>query len=308
VSAGGVAVTFVAQTLRMAIPYVCAGLGGVWSERSGVVNIALEGVLLASGLGAVVAHLATGSPWVGLAAGCLVGAGLAALHALCVVRGFVDAIVSGLAVNMMAAGGVRVVLRGLYASSSNSPAVAAFPAVVSGGSGGALLARTLADPTTWLAALSVAVTAWALAATRFGLRVRACGEDPSAAKSMGVDVVATRLLAVVLGGAVTGLGGVALAYDQHRFESGMSGGRGYIALAAVILSGWRPLALAAVASAFAALDALQIVAQEETRLAGYVVQALPYAATLLALGAMAARRRRGATGTSPPAALGKTLI
>jgi simple sugar transport system permease protein len=296
--------TLLAQTLRMAVPYLCAGVGGLWSERSGVVNIALEGMLLSSGLGAVAAHLATGGAWIGVAAGCAVGAAVGALHAAVVVWGGVDAIVSGLALNWMAAGTTRFVLRALYASSSNSPSVTAFPAVVSGGSAVALLVRTLADPMTLIVATIVVATPWVLGQTRFGLRVRASGEDPEAAASVGVDVRWTRFSAVVLGGAITGLGGVALAYDQHRFESGMSGGRGYIALAAVILSGWRPVPLAAACLAFAALDALQIVGQQRAGIGGYLAEALPYAATLVALAAIAMRRRRG---TVAPAALGRAL-
>ncbi|MCL2448971.1 MAG: ABC transporter permease, partial [Polyangiaceae bacterium] len=276
----------------------------IWSERSGIVNIALEGILLASGLGAVVAHIATGSAWVGLLAGCAVGAALGVVHALAVVSGGADAIVSGLAINLVAAGGTRFMLRALYASSSNSPAVPAFAAAVSGATGGALLVRTLLDPLFLAAVAVVGASAWALAQTRFGLRVRACGEDPSAASSTGVDVRRTRILAVTLGGAIAGLGGVALAYDQHRFESGMSGGRGFIALAAVILSGWRPWPLGAACVGFAALDALQIAAQAETRVAGAVAQALPYVATLVVLGVMGARKRRG-EGAAAPAALGK---
>jgi simple sugar transport system permease protein len=306
---GAVAITWAAQTLRMAIPYVCAGLGGVWSERSGVVNIALEGILLAAGLGAVIAHLAIGSALAGVVAGCLVGAALGALHTAVVVRGRVDAIVSGLAINMLAAGGTRFALRSLYASSSNSPAIAGFPPILRGATGGALLVRTLFDPMTLLTWALVAGSAWGLTRTRFGLRVRASGEDPAASASAGVDVRRVRLLAGVVGGAMAGVGGVALAYDQHRFESGMSGGRGFIALAAVILSGWRPGRLAVACLAFAALDALQIVAQGEgeTRTAGGIVEVLPYVATLVALGVMATRRKRGDRGVAPPAALGKPL-
>ena len=299
--------TLVAQTLRMAVPYVCAALGGVWSERSGVVNIGLEGMLLAGGLGAVVAHVATGSPWVGVLAGALVGAGLGAAHATIVVRGRVDAIVSGLAVNLVAAGATRFVLRALYDSSSNSPPVEGFRwRILGGASGGALLARTLLDPLTLGTAAIVAATAWALARTRWGLRVWACGEDPAAAAAVGVDVGRVRVGAVALGAAICGLGGVALAYDQHQFQSGMSGGRGFIALAAVILSGWRPARAAAACLAFAALDALQIVAQDSARaVSGYIVQMLPYAATLAVLWLIARRRGRGSIVGRPPAGLGK---
>jgi len=300
--------TMLAQTLRMGVPYVCAALGGVWSERSGVINIGLEGMLLASGLGAVVAHVATASPWVGVLAGVLVGAALGVAHALVVVRGRVDAIVSGLALNLVALGATRFVLRALYDSSSNSPPVEGFRMGGAGASGAALLARTLLDPLTLATAGLVLASAWALARTRFGLRVWASGEDPAAAAAVGVDVGRIRLAAVALGGGICGLGGVALAYDQHQFQSGMSGGRGFIALAAVILSGWRPAQAAAACLAFAALDALQIVAQDRARAAsGYVVQMLPYAATLVSLWLIARRRGQGSIAGRPPSGLGKTV-
>jgi simple sugar transport system permease protein len=301
--------TMLAQTVRMAVPYVCAGLGGVWSERSGVVNIALEGILLASGLGGVVAHVATGSPWAGVLAGAAVGAGIGLTHALIVVRGRVDAIVSGIAINLAAAGGTRFVLRSLYDSSSNSPPVDGFRSALLGGAGGgALLVRTLVDPLTIATVLLVAASGWTLYRTRLGLRLRASGEDPVAAASVGVDVPRVRLVAVSLGGAVCGLGGVALAYDQHQFQSGMSGGRGFIALAAVILSGWRPGRAAAACVAFAALDAAQILVQDQARAAsGYVAQMLPYIATLVALWAIARRRGAGAIAGRPPAGLGRAV-
>jgi general nucleoside transport system permease protein len=297
--------TMLAQTLRMAVPYVCAGLGGVWSERSGVVNIALEGILLAGGLGGIVGHVATGSPWVGVVTGTLVGAILGLVHALVVVRGGADAIVSGIAINLVALGGTRFVLRALYDSSSNSPTVAGFRTAVSGAGGAALLVHTLLDPPTLATAVILVVTAWTLARTRFGLRVRACGEGPTAAAHAGVEVGRVRVAAVTLGGAICGLGGVALAFDQHQFQAGMSGGRGFIALAAVILSGWRPVRVAVACLAFAALDAGQIFVQDASNGGVYVAQMVPYAATLLALWAIA--RRQGAAGAAgrPPAGLGK---
>ncbi len=304
-----VSATVLAQTLRMAVPYVCAGLGGVWSERSGVVNIALEGILLSGGLAGVVLHVATGSAWTGVAAGALVGALLGAGHALIVVRGRVDAIVSGIAINLAAAGGTRFALRALYDSSSNSPPVPGFRTIAGAGAGGfALLVRTCLDPLALATAVLVLWTGWMLARTRFGLHVRASGEDPVAAASVGVEVNRVRLGAVTLGGAICGLGGVALAYDQHQFQSGMSGGRGFIALAAVILSGWRPGRVALGCLAFAALDAVQIVVQDQARWGvgtGYVAQMLPYLATLAAMWVIARRRGVGAIEGRPPAGLGK---
>jgi simple sugar transport system permease protein len=292
--------TTLAQTLRMAVPYACAGLGGVWSERSGVVNIALEGMLLAAGLGGVVAHVATGSATAGVAAGLLVGACLGAAHAIVVVRGGVDAIVSGIAVNLLAAGGTRFVLRTLYDSSSNSPPVEGFRgSLLASAGGGALLGRTLIDPLTIVTVLLVLATAGALARTRFGLHLRACGDNADAAASVGVPVGRVRVAAVSIGGAICGLGGVALAYDQHQFQSGMSGGRGFIALAAVILSGTRPGRTVVACVAFAALDALQIVVQDQVRGAAALAQMLPYAATLAAMWIIG-RRKRSASFTTPP--------
>jgi simple sugar transport system permease protein len=300
------AATLLAQTLRMMVPYGCAALGGIWSERSGVVNIALEGILLSSGLAAVAVHVATGSAVLGVLGGVAAGASMAAVHALAV-RAKVDAIVSGIALNIAAAGGTRFLLRALYGSSSNSPGVSGFSsALFEGTSSAALLARTAVDPLFILGGLATLGTAWLLFRTRFGLHVRACGENPHAAASVGLDAGALRLVAVSLGGAICGIGGAALAYDQHQFQSGMSGGRGFIALAAVILSGWRPGRAAAACLAFAALDAAQILVQDQARAAsGYVAQMLPYVATLVALWAIARRRGAGAIEGRPPAGLGK---
>ena len=115
--------TMIAQTARMTIPYGCAALGGVLSERSGVVNIALEGTLLASALASVATALATGSAIMGVVAGVTCGAMMGLLHATLVTRGRIDAIISGIALNLVAAGGTRFLLRGLYGSSSNSPSI-----------------------------------------------------------------------------------------------------------------------------------------------------------------------------------------
>ncbi|CAN5704765.1 ABC transporter permease [soil metagenome] len=290
--------TMIAQTARMTIPYGCAALGGTLSERSGVVNIALEGTLLASALASVAAAHATHSAVAGVVAGVACGALFGLVHATLVVRGRVDAIVSGIALNLVAAGGTRFLLRGLYGSSSNSPTIQGFRFA----DGWGLLARTLLDPFLLATIAIVAGAAWMLRRTRFGLRLRACGEDPSAAQAVGVRVSGMRTAAVTLGSAVTGLGGTALAYDLHQFQAGMSGGRGFIALAAVIVSGWRPWPAAAACLAFAALDALQIVLQNQTRLPSQVLAMLPFVATLVAL-VLVSKRRAG--DMRAPAGLGK---
>ncbi len=285
--------TMIAQTARTAVPYVLASQGGVWSERSGVVNVALEGMMLAGGLAAVAGAHAYGAI-AGVFASLVVGAALGALHAIVTERGRIDAIVSGVAINVMALGGTRVVLRALYQSSSNSPTIAGF-----GDHGDGIFARVILDPMTTFAIASVGVTFFVLRATRFGLHVRACGEGPASARAAGLDVVRTRTLAVAIGGSLAGLAGAALAFDEHQFQSGMSGGRGFIALAAVVLSGWRAGRAAAVCVAFAALDALQVVLQGQARALQDLVQMLPFVAALVAL-AFLARSKLG----GPPAGLG----
>jgi simple sugar transport system permease protein len=278
------------ETLRMTVPYACAGLGGVLCERSGVVNIALEGTMLASALASIAVHVATGSALSGVAAGIATGATIGLVHATLTVRTRIDAIVSGLAINLAAAGGTRFLLRALYGSSSNSPSVTGFRAP-----------SVLLDPFLLATVLLVAAAAWMLHRTRFGLRLRACGEDPAAAQAVGVHVVGTRTAAVAIGSAICGLGGTALAYDLHQFQAGMTGGRGFIALAAVIVSGWRPWPAAAACLAFAALDASQIVLQNQTKIPTQILSVLPFVATLVAL-ALVSRRR---SEVRPPAGLGR---
>jgi simple sugar transport system permease protein len=274
-----------AETVRIAIPYACAAVGGVWAERAGVVQIGLEGVLLTSAFGSVAVAVATASPLLGLLAGVAIGVALSLAHGLLVERGRVDAVVSGIALNLFAYAATRLALRGLYDSASNSPGIEGFRIGPTGTAGWQMLARVALDPVTLVAALALAASPWLLERTRFGLRVRAAGESPSAALAAGIDVARVRLGALAISGAVCALGGVHLAFDQHRFESGMSGGRGFIALAAVVLSGWRHGRAAAACLVFGFLEALQIALQDVGRAsrAATLVQLLPFVATLAVL-------------------------
>lgn len=288
------AVDFVAQSLRIALPYLAAAMGGIWSERAGVPNVALEGTMLFAALGTVAGTTTTGSPLAGLAIGIASGVAVQLTHAVAVLYGRANAIVSGLALNLIASGGTRFLLRALYDSSSNSPQIP-----VLGGRTGSLALVTLLDPMTWLVAAAVVATVVGLERTRLGLRVRAVGEHPEAAESVGVSVLATRTAALALAGASAGLAGAWLAFDQRQFSSGMSGGRGFIALATVIIAGWRPLPAVGFALLFGTAEAAQIALQDQKAVAHQVVQALPYLLTLFALATLRARTR-------PPAALGKT--
>jgi ABC-type uncharacterized transport system permease subunit len=278
-------VTTLAESLRIAVPYACAAVGGVWAERSGVIQIGLEGVLLTGAFTSVTVAIASGSMALGVLAGIIAGVVLSALHAWLVERWRVDAVVSGIALNLLAYAGTRLTLRALYDSASNSPGIDGFRMGPSGTEGWQLLLRVLMDPVTILAVLAIAVSPWMLKRTRLGLRIRACGENPVAALAAGINVRRVRITALMISGAICALGGVHLAYDQHRFEAGMSGGRGFIALAAVVLSGWRAGRAAIACIAFGSLEALQIILQDVSSgsKSATLIQLLPYVATLLVL-------------------------
>jgi simple sugar transport system permease protein len=280
-----------AQTVRIATPYACAAVGGIWAERAGIIQIGLEAVLLTSAFTSVAVAATTGNAAFGLAAGVVSGMLLSVFHALLVERARVHAVISGIALNLLAAAGTRLALRGLFDSASNSPSIAGFRLGPTGSSGAAMLARFFLDPVTLAALAATAMTPFVLARTRFGLRVRAAGENPTAAASVGVAVTRVRVAALAVSGAICALGGVHLAFDQHRFESGMSNGRGFMALAAIVVSGWRAGRAVAACVAFGALEALQYVLQDEMRRspAAHLVQLLPYVATLVVLGFAAGR-------------------
>lgn len=292
--------TTVAETLRMAAPYACAAVAGVWAERAGVIQIGLEAVLLTSAFTSVAVGLATGSMILGVVGGLVAGVALSSLHALLVDKTRIDAVVAGIAWNLLAYSASRLGLRALYDSASNSPSIEGFRLGPTGNEGWQVLARVLCDPVSWMALVAIVLSPVLLERTRLGLRIRAVGENPTAARAAGIDVGRTRLAALAISGAIGSIGGVHLAFDQHRFESGMSAGRGFIALAAVVLSGWLPGRAAVACLAFALLEAVQFVLQDlgQASKAVTLVQVLPYLAALLALGFGVGRR-------SAPGGLGK---
>src|SRR5579872_5692561 len=277
-------------TARYATPLLFAASGGAISERGGIVNIALEGLLLGGAYAAVAGASVTDSTVGGLAFALGAGAALAALHALVTIRFRVNQIVSGVALNLLAAGLTKLLLQIQFHSASNSTVVDA--AALSWGSINPLIVAAFASPF-----LAHAI----LERTTFGLRLRAAGEHPEAAVSLGIRVGWVRAAGVVLSGLFASLGGVYLSYDLHQFSANMTNGRGFMALAAVIFGGWRPLRALLACLLFAGLEAggdrLQA-SYEVFRETPELVQVLPYAATLLVL-AVTARSARA------PAALGK---
>ncbi|MEO5511955.1 MAG: ABC transporter permease [Longimicrobiales bacterium] len=279
---------FLAQTLRISVPYLFAASGGVVAERAGIVSLTLEGFMLSGAFGAVLGSFYSGNAWVGVLCGIGAGLACAALHALASIRFRADQIVVGIAINLLVIGATRFFLQLAFDSSSNSPRVEGFSTAAGG----------LANPLIWLALLSVAGVWWMTDRTVLGLRIRAVGEHPAAAQASGLSVNRLRFIAVAMSGLFAGLGGVYLALDQHQFTDNMAAGRGFIALAAVIFGRWQPLRAAIACILFAAAETLQIQLQGSTVMPTQFVQMIPYVLTIIALAGLVGR-------AVPPAALGR---
>jgi simple sugar transport system permease protein len=286
---------FLAQTLRIAIPYLLAAAGGVMSERAGLIGLTLEGYMLGGAFAAAVGSYFAGAPWVGVLAALVAGALLALLYAASAIRFRADQVVVGIAINLLAIGLTRFFLRLLFDSSSNSPRVPGFQ-VVGSGTGFVALAQ---NPLVWAGVVLIPATAWLLYRTAFGLRVRAVGEHPVAAASVGVPVARVRYLAAIASGMLAGLGGAYLALDQHQFTDGMTAGRGFIALAATIFGRWDPVRAGLACLLFAAAETLQIQLQGSQAIPSQFIEMIPYVLTIVALAGVVGR-------AVPPAALGKT--
>jgi general nucleoside transport system permease protein len=248
-----------AASLRLATPLLCACLAGLWSERAGVVDIGLEGKMLAGAFAAAAMALYTGNAALALLAAIGVSVLFALVHGYAVIHQRGNQIVSGVAINMLAAGLAAVVGHALYQQGGRTPAIDSGrfrPMTVPGLDSlevipilGPFLRQVISGHTllTWLALAAVAVTAFVLAKTRFGLRLRAVGDNPAAVDTAGVSVYLLRYQAVIICGALCGIGGAYFSIAQGAgFLNHMTAGKGFIALAALIFAKWRPgLALVA---------------------------------------------------------------
>jgi ABC-type uncharacterized transport system permease subunit len=274
---------FGAATLRISVPYALAALGASINERGGVINIALEGMMLNGALAYVLGAHFTGNPWLGVAAAVLVGVATGALHALVTVGAGADQITSGLGINLLAAGLTKFVLTAVFHSSSNSsrvvglpewnlPWISQWPAV----------GKVLSSPLVPITLALVLGGQWLLFRSVFGLRLRSIGERPAAAATLGLRVRTYRTLGVLVSGALAALAGAWLASEQHSFTDGMTGGRGYIALAAMIVGKWSPIGGALACLLFGAAEALQI-ALQGSGFPNELLQMLPYLVTMLTL-------------------------
>lgn len=279
------------STVRLSTPLVLAALGGLFSERAGVINIALEGMMLAGAFTAAAVTWAVGSPWVGLVAGMAAGAALAAVHALACVRYKADQVVTGTALNIMMVGVPGFLSGALFLSSGATPQ----------------LPKEQLIPYTpiVLAIVLIPLASYVLYRTPFGLRLRAVGEHPEAADAAGIDVPRIRVAAVLVSGLLAGIAGAYLSIGQSSlFTRNMTSGRGYMALAALIFGKWRPVQTALACVLFGLTEAISIQVQGAVKLPSgedipvQFIQMVPYVLTIVVLAGFIGQSR-------PPAALGR---
>jgi ABC-type uncharacterized transport system permease subunit len=271
-------ISLVYSTLRLSTPLLLAALGGLYSERSGVINIALEGLMLAGAFtGATVTYYSR-SPWVGLAAAVVAGVLVAAVHAVACIRFHADQVVSGTAINILFLGVPALLSGALFDSTGATPQLPRedllplAPMVIGFG----------LVPVTW----------YVLNRTRFGLRLRAVGENPEAADTAGVSVERIRFLAILISGALAAIGGVYLSIGQSSlFTRNMTAGRGFIALAALIFGKWRPVQTMLACLLFGFAEAVSIQMQGVTRMPVQFIQMIPYVLTVLVLAGFVGRSR-----------------
>jgi ABC-type uncharacterized transport system permease subunit len=294
-----------AAMLRFATPLVFGALGGIICERSGVINIGLEGMMLMGAFFGIFGADLTGSWLLGALIGMASGGALAVVHALFSIQFRADQVVSGFAMNLLALGITGYVFIAHYGDQGTPDDIPRVPVVTLPGIediafvGDAIGRQSLL---TWLALLLVPALALYLFRTPRGLRLRSVGEKPRAADSVGVPVIRTRYLAVIASGLLAALGGVYLSIAfLGSFNENMTAGRGYIALAAVIFGAWRPgRALAgALLFGFSSAVAQRLPAFSEST--AVLFQALPYVLTLIVVAGLIGRTR-------PPAAIGVPYV
>jgi general nucleoside transport system permease protein len=296
------------STLRLATPLVLAALAGLFAERSGVVDIGLEGKMLGAAFAAAASAAVTGSALLGLAAGIAFSIALSMLHGFACITHRGNQVVSGMALNIMVAGLAPTLADAWFGQAGRTPLLgpearftplhlplaselASIPIL------GPIYAQVISghNALVYVAALAVPVAAWVIYRTRFGLRLRAVGENPAAVDTAGISVAGMRYRALVVTGVLCGIAGTYLSIAHNAsFIRDMTAGKGYLALAALIFGKWRPVPALLACLLFAFADALQIRLQgTPLPLIGTVptqaIQALPYILTVLLLAGFVGR-------------------
>jgi general nucleoside transport system permease protein len=291
-----------AAMLRYATPLVFAAIGGLFSERAGVVNIGLEGMMLMGAFFAIVSADKLDSWWLGLIIGMLSGGALALVHAFFAIHLRADQIVGGTAINFLALGLTGYLFIDIYGTEGTPTDIPEIPDVRLAflddtGFIGDIFGQL--NLMIWLALLLIPATWLVMFRTPIGLRIRAVGEHPRAADTVGINVYAIRYAAVVVSGMLAAAGGAYLSIGfVNSFSENMTAGRGFIALAALIFGNWRPFGAAAACMLFGFSSALAQRLPEYSESAAVLFQALPYVLTLIAVAGVIGR-------SIPPAAVGR---
>lgn len=270
------------SSIRLATPLIFAALGGMFSERAGVINIALEGLMLTGAFTAAVATYELSNPYIGFLCGVAAGAFVALIFAIAVIKFEADQVVAGFAVSLLMLGLPAVISSRIYDSAGSTQQIAKeflLPDFYNRISIASILAFALI-PVCW----------YVLYKTPFGLRIRAAGENPEAADAAGVNVIKLRYIAVIMSGVLAAAGGAYLSIGQSSlFTRGMTAGRGYIALAALILAKWKPIPVLFACLFFGFTEALAIQMQGVIKMPSgedvpvQFIQMIPYVLTIIVL-------------------------
>lgn len=288
-----------ASTLRMGTPIALTALGGLTSERSGVVNIGLEGIMLASAFGAVLGSYLTGNPWIGVLTAILVGVLISAIHSVISITWGGNQSVSSMALVLLATGFSGVGLKAVFGQQGSSPQVPSLehtPILSSIPVVGGFLSDL--SPFVYIAFLALILIHCMFKYTPLGLRIITVGENPKAAETAGLSVHKIRYFSVILSGVLGGLGGAFLSLGQmNLFQEGMVAGRGYLALGAVTMGRWSPIGSFASSMFFGLFSAIQLYVQTipGNPVPSEFIQMIPYLASLLVL-AVSLKKNSSAMG------------
>jgi simple sugar transport system permease protein len=284
-----------AAALRMATPIVYAALGGIFSERVGIINIGLEGTMLTSAFAGVTVSYFTGNPWLGVVVAVIVGGLVGLIHAVLTVKFVGDQVVSGTGINIFALGFTAYMSQIIWGSRGASdgvqglgtwtiPVIADLPVV------GPIIGSH--SPLVYLMLVVTFLSYVVLFKTPLGLRIRAVGEHPTAAETAGIDVLRIKYLCVILSGMLAGLGGAFLSLGHlNLFTRGMTGGRGFIAMAAMIFGKWMPFGAFGASLLFGLADALQMRLQSLGLLPPQIILTIPYLLTVAVLAGVVGKAR-----------------
>jgi len=289
--------TFLAQVLRMFTPYYLGASAANFSERGGVINIAIEGFMIISAFSYAFFTLSFGNPFLSLILSVIVSLLFSLLYAFLTIKLKINQIVTGVGFNLLMAGTAKFLMMLVYQSSSNTPNFQQIPGLPFV-SDIPVIGKVAGDYIIISGFALVFISQYVLFRTRLGLRLRSVGENPEAAETLGVKVRLYKMYGVLVCGALSALGGIWLASNQSSFSDGMIAGRGYIAIAAMIIGKWRPVNIFFACLMFAFFEGLEITLQiSGSFLPSQIIQMLPYLITILVLIGFIGK-------TKPPAADG----